>query len=93
MNFDLRYPFSQILSKPGLSGTSHVGAGSEQGGKPSVSVSYMLQTVKKNKKLCSCSSSAKTLEIMVVKVVTDHSTLIKFTVSLANSSCRSFGNV
>lgn len=49
MNFDLRYPFSQILSKPGLSGTSHVGAGSEQGGKSSVSVSYMLQTVKKKK--------------------------------------------
>lgn len=48
-----------------------------RGGKPSVSVSYMLQTVKK--KMCSCSSSAKAVEIMVVKVVTDHSTVIKFT--------------
>lgn len=94
MNFDLRYPFSQILSKPGLSGTSHVGAGSEQGGKAICKCELHATNCKKIIiKLCSCSSSAKTLEIMVVKVVTDHSTLIKFTVSLANSSCRSFGNV
>lgn len=45
MHFDLRYPFSQILTKPALSGTSLVRVEREYEVKQSVGVSYILQMV------------------------------------------------
>lgn len=90
MNFDLRYPFSQILTKPALSGTSLVRVGLDFEGKPICRCELHAANGKLFAVTCHL---PKNLGNVYVKTLTDYCTLITFTVSIAISSYRSFGSV